>query len=207
MKGFIEALYACFEVVGQKRPSDLALKMWLAAIETAKISEQDAIKALQAHMFDPDSGQFAPKPADIIKQMQGTKTDKRAALEAAAVVQWGRVIRNLGKVGTYRSVVFDDPRTMVAVQALGGWSRLGEMDHSDIEFRAADFRRAYCADSVKPPRILYGRGENRTPVLIGDKKECERVMLTGCEPADFGALPGPRTAAALGAGIVDGGAR
>ena len=32
-------------------------------------------KALTAHATDPDHGQFAPKPADIVRKIQGTQAD------------------------------------------------------------------------------------------------------------------------------------
>src|SRR5690606_26216344 len=58
--------------------------------------------ALNRHCVNPDSGQFMPKPADVVKMLQGSTQD-------SALVAWSKVDRAVRTVGTYRSVTFDDP--------------------------------------------------------------------------------------------------
>ena len=61
----------------------------------------DVAKAFNSHIENPDSGQFFPKPADIVKFIDGTGQTR--GLEA-----WSKLDYAIRTVGPYSSVVFDD---------------------------------------------------------------------------------------------------
>ena len=74
----------------------------------------DAVKAaIDSHVNNPDTGQYWPKPADLLRQLGGGTTQDRAARA------WAKVERELRRMGAYASVVFDDPVIMIALADLG----------------------------------------------------------------------------------------
>ena len=58
--------------------------------------------ALNRHAVNPDNGQFLPKPADIVRLINGNTVDR-------ALVAWSTVERAIRSTGPYQSVVFDSP--------------------------------------------------------------------------------------------------
>jgi len=59
---------AAMELYG-KAPSDTATTLAFRVLE--KYTIEDVRRGLEAHMADPERGQFAPKPADIIAKISG----------------------------------------------------------------------------------------------------------------------------------------
>ena len=62
--GFKAALNAAFSVYKTELPEP-AIAIWWAAMKPYGLGEMRA--ALEAHMTNPDSGQYFPKPADVIQ--------------------------------------------------------------------------------------------------------------------------------------------
>ena len=142
--------------------------------------------ALNRHCINPDKGQFMPKPADVVKMLQGSTQD--AALQA-----WSKVDRTVRTVGNYRSVVFDDPLIHRVLTEMGGWVQLGAKTEDEWPFVRNEFvnrYRGYRERSDLPdyPPVLIGIAEasnqqhgfhSEPPMLIGRAEEAERVMRLG----------------------------
>lgn len=92
--------------------SGFALQVWWQAC--ANFELEQVTKALTAHAMDAERGQFAPKPADLVRQLAGTATDR-------AMLAWGKVHDAMGRVGAYQDVVFDDAVIHAVVEDLGGF--------------------------------------------------------------------------------------
>lgn len=163
--------------------STFALQVWWAACEHYDMEQ--VRRALNAHAVDPERGQFAPKPADIVKALAGTKTDR-------ARVAWGKAFDAMQRVGAYRSVVFDDPVIHAVIEDLGGWTKVcrSDMDElSHLERRFCEAYRAYSgrADMAFPAKLIgefeaVNRHEGRKvapPVLIGDPQKAADVLRLG----------------------------
>ena len=77
-RAFGEALAAVMEVYGAKL-GEAAAGIWWNALEAYSL---EAVKAaLSAHVVDPATGHFAPKPADLIGRLQ--QSDGRPGAEEA----------------------------------------------------------------------------------------------------------------------------
>jgi hypothetical protein len=100
--------------------------------------------ALQAHVQNPDKGQFMPKPADVIEYLQGSS-------ETQALQAWTQVVKALREVGAYRSVIFDDPLIHRVIRDMGGWIALGHSKTSELPFLAREFEKRYRALVLHPP--------------------------------------------------------
>jgi len=167
-----------------KSMSEMTIGLYFNALK-----EFDLLAVRQAfdrYVKNPDSGQFMPKPADLIRMMQGTSLD-------ASMAAWAKVDKAVRQVGTYASVVFDDPLIHRAIADIGGWVKLGTKTDDDWPFVARDFQNLYKGYAHRndtpeyDPVMLgitdlhngsegYGRQE---PKLIGNAQAAQQVMIGG----------------------------
>lgn len=163
--------------------SKFAIAVWWEACKAMTLDQ--VRQAMTAHAMDPERGQFAPKPADLVRMTHGTAADR-------SLIAWGKVLQAMQRAGAYASVVFDDPAIHLAITDMGGWpkvcrSELDELQHVERRFCAA--HRAYAArtDTPWPPKMLgvheqdnqvAGR-ELAPPLLIGDERRCREVLARG----------------------------
>ncbi len=140
--------------------------------------------AFKAHLSNPDTGQFMPKPADVIRYLQGGS-------QTQALQAWSKVATTIRSVGGYTSVVFDDPIIHVVMVEMGGWIYLCQTLLKDLPFRAHEFKQRYAAYVLHPPlhypKHLIGsiEGQNRMngyhsaikpPLFIGDPEQALKVF-------------------------------
>ena len=178
--------------------STFALGVWWQACSPFDLEQ--VRKALTTHAMDAERGRFPPMPADIVKHLHGTQTDR-------SLMAWGKVLEGIQRVGAYQSVGFDDPAIHAAVEDLGGWtticrSTMQELPH--LQRRFTEAHRAYSGRQSFPfPAYLIGESEaaNRTagkrvapPVLIGNAERAAEVLRLG--------LSGPRNTITSGADAV-----
>lgn len=171
--------------------SDFANGVWWAAMKPFDLA---AIKdALNRHCVNPDNGQFMPKPADVVKLLQGSSQD-------GALVAWAKVDRAVRQVGAYSTVVFDDPIIHRVVQDMGGWVALGDKQEKEWPFVAKEFENRYRGYRTQGgvgeyPRALVGiaeaqNGQNgfksQPPVLIGNASKAKQVLANGADKPMLG---------------------
>ena len=146
---------------------------------------EQVTKAMTAHAMDPERGQFAPKPADIVRQLHGTQTDR-------SLIAWGKVLDAMQRVGAYRSVAFDDGAIHSAIEDLGGWAKVCRSTQNELPFiqkRFCESHRAYASrPDSRHSSMLIGEHEaaNRAagkavspPILIGDPEAARMVLAFG----------------------------
>lgn len=177
MVGGITELYG-------RSASEFAITIWWGALRQYDLAA--VRQAFDRHVRNPDSGQFAPKPADLIRMMGGTTQD-------SALVAWAKVDRALRVVGTYRSVAFDDALVHRVLTEMGGWTALGVKTEKEWPFIAKEFEnryRGYRMRNEHPdyPPVLVGLAEAQNaqagfegegPTLIGDQEQAHRVIAFG----------------------------
>ncbi len=144
--------------------------------------------ALNAHVQNPDTGQYMPKIADIRRMLGGTTQD--SALRA-----WAKVDKAVRHVGPYVSVAFDDALIHRVLHDMGGWVGLSSKHEDEWPFVAKEFEnryRGFAMRNERPeyPPVLIGIAEadNRRrglraelPRLIGDAAKAEAVMQGGTD--------------------------
>jgi hypothetical protein len=195
---FSKLLLGVSELYGRTL-SEAAIGLYWKALSAYAIEAVE--RAFASYVTQPDSGQYWPKPADIIRHLGGGTTQDQATRA------WAKVERELRRVGAYASVVFDDPVIMLTVADLGGWPALCHTRLEEMPFRAKAFQDLYAAYARCPkaayPRVLPGladqhnetQGFARSPsVFLGDDQAAAvRVYQTGQEPGAL-APPGRATA-------------
>lgn len=176
------------DVLGYYRQdaSVFTLSVWWQGCQP--FSFEQVSKALTAHATDPDKGQFAPKVADIVRQLAGTKTDR-------SLLAWGRVHDAMNSVGAYQDVDFGDNAIHAAIMDLGGWVKLCRTELTEMSFlqhRFCEMYRAYqTAGTAEIPALAGDRSPDAMylkrglpapkPVQIGGGKSLPRVDLTALQ--------------------------
>lgn len=146
-------------------------------------------KAFDAHARDPEHGRFAPKVADLVRVLGGTRTDR-------AALAWGKALSAMSSVGAYQDVVFDDPGIHAVIEDLGGWPKVCRTETAELGYlqhRFCESYRAYVGrGTFEFPRRLIGARDPDSvyqkfgqplpkPALVGDPQGCRAVYLSGTE--------------------------
>ncbi len=182
-KAFAEIFQNVCELYG-KAISDRVLNIWWKALQPYDLS---AIKeAFGRHSRNTDGGRFFPRPADVVRMLEGSTED--AALQA-----WAQVDQVVRRVGVHESVVFGDPLIHRVLQEMGGWIALGSKQETDWPFVQKEFvarYRGYRERSETPayPPVLIGTTEAQNtsegfqsapPVLVEDIPAAQKVLNGG----------------------------
>jgi len=182
IKSFMKLLANIGELYGKPISAALAELYWLSL---KSYEFEDVRKALTAHIHNPDCGQFFPKPADIIRFIEGSG-------ETKALFAWAIVEKAMHQVGSYQTVIFDDPLIHAVLEDMGGWIKLCSTTLDALPFRANEFQKRYMGFLIKKPerhpKYLVGITETdnakngfevKPPLLVGNPKKAQQVMLTG----------------------------
>lgn len=165
-------------------PIDTAIGMAFRALVKYELS--DIQGALDAHLRDADGGRFSPKPADLIRHIDGDPSSR--ALEA-----WTKVVGEMSRTGSYQTVVFDEPQIMAAIEGMGGWITMCEVTEKELPFMRNEFVLRYKgllnSGLKRWPKKLIGiteahnqklpNAKKQEPILLGDQKKALEVYQDG----------------------------
>ena len=168
----------------EKEFSEFAITVWLGAL---KGFEMEQIKrAFAYHIARADNGQFMPKPADIVRILRGSTSDR-------ASVAWGKVDKAVRSIGNYQSIVFDDPIIHLVIEDMGGWVQICSKSDRDWPFTENHFKTSYKgyasrSERPQPMKRLIGLTEADCerhgrrvpdPILIGDQRKALALFNSG----------------------------
>lgn len=165
-KSFYQCLKDTYAVYGKKIDRPIASIYWrtLEAFELKEVME-----GISRHLIDQNIGQYVPKPADIVRQIEESTESK--ALEA-----WSDVTRAIKSIGKYESVIFDDLLTNHVVEQMGGWVSMCKMTEREEPFKYREFEKRYArATKYQPSKFpnrlcgLFDQPE-KEPIHIGYKQ-------------------------------------
>lgn len=180
----------CLELVMSFYGKDVTpavISVWRAICQPFTLEQIK--KAFNAHLANPDNGQFAPKPADIVRLLEGTKTDR-------SMVAWGKAHGAIAPVGAYRDVIFDDPIIHAVIEDMGGWVKFARTENDQLGYVQTQFCKSYQAyaarDDVIYPPFLPGAGSSSDewmkvglkapkPTMVGDPEKCQKVYRLGSQ--------------------------
>lgn len=168
------------------------IELVFRALERLELDE--IRRALTLHIQSPDTGQYPPKPGDVIKFARGDSQSR--TLQA-----WAKVERAIRSVGHYRDVAFDDPLIHAAIERIGGWPKVALVDsEKDLVWLRQRFEAQYRAYSIHRPaewpaflpgvatqkntqigEHTRGRLPGKDIAVIGDKHRAMQVIERGRE--------------------------
>ena len=183
---FLSCLIGAAEIAG-KELSPQAMKLYWEILKKYDIS--DVVQGFMSHASNPDTGQFMPKPADIIKAIDGGG-------ESRSMIAWSKVERAIRVVGPYQTVVFDDPIIHKVLSDMGGWVGFGSIEEKEMPFKANEFNKRYIGYTMKTdlqyPKKLIGIAEIHNesedqkiapPTFIGLPEKAQAVFDGGGKEA------------------------
>lgn len=159
----------------EKECSAFSGNVWWSALQ---VFDFDAVaQAFSRWSVNPDRGQFMPKPADVVRMLEGSTED-------SALAAWAKVDKSIRTVGPYASVAFDDSLIHTVIVDMGGWVMLGQKTEADWPFLRNEFVARYRGfrerhelppfnpvllgiAAVENERVGHGTGA-ASVVLIGD---------------------------------------
>lgn len=135
---------------------------------------QDIKLAINRYVRNPDCGQFFPKPADIIREIEGS-------LKEIASLAWQKVVEGIREEeGKYSNifVVYDDPVIHLVLNKMGGHARLAQCNTSDFIFLSHEFKKIYLSEFGKREKVnlklFFSKFDSRRNIevkFIGNKDE------------------------------------
>lgn len=186
-----ETLAAVFLAYGKSITPKL-VEVWYGSLSTYDLEALN--RAMYAHLRNPDSGQFPPRPSDVVRLIEGSTGDR--AMDA-----WALVERTIRQIGPIASVAFPSGVIHRVIEDMGGWVRLCETGtEEDLRFRGIEFQKrcrsfwmgndrlakdypAYLIGSAEAFNRAQGRPFKTEVELIGRtetaKLRSERVMSEG----------------------------
>ena len=134
------AVYGLAKTCGFRMDDDV-LKIWFMALEdfSAEQVEKGIALAIKTEEYSK-----MPVPAKIIRKIREacgipSPLDRQKAKEAQAEAEWGQVLDQVRRVGSYGNPKFH-PTTQRVLRAMGGWSALCEsMTSANRDFKRRDF--------------------------------------------------------------------
>lgn len=157
---FARLLMAAGEMYSREISKELK-RMYFDALRDLSIEQVS--EALNAHINNPDGGQYFPKPADLRRYLQGTAKQQATAIEDKAAIAWSAICEQIRKVGSYGTLRLDDKQALATVKAMGGWSMLCQSTTDELVWKRKEFVRMYETFERTPlealPASLPGRIE------------------------------------------------
>ena len=115
--------------------------MWWKLFNRHDIDQFEA--AVLAHITDPDEGMFNPKPAHIIKRMNGSSKQNKESTEERAEIAWADIYGQIGRIGPYKAPNVADKQALAAVKGVGGWVYLCSLTTEELVWKKKEFVSLY----------------------------------------------------------------
>lgn len=169
-----------------KEINSFVLDIWWNALKPFDLAA--IVQAFNRHVVNTEAGKWLPKPADIIRMLQGSTQD-------SAMMAWSKVDKAMRHRGPYVDVAFDDPIIHRVLHDMGGWIALSQKNEDEWPFVAKEFENRYRgfkerSEIPEYPPVLTGianaynrsKGQPLQPVtMIGNPEECKRVINSGTD--------------------------
>lgn len=194
LRPFIAELGRLAEVYRQEL-SEGVVALYAEVLQEYPLPE--VIQAMRHHLRDPERGQFFPKPADLVRSIEGES-------ETRALRAWTRAELAVWDVGQYQSVDFEDPILHRVIVDMGGWPEFCAWPDEERPYRRKEFvsrYRAFLSARVTLERGKYLPGlheaDNRfrghhafvpEPVVIDERGAGKKALLA---PEKRALPPGP----------------
>ena len=135
LKAFEQIMTSLNELYGDpsKQISDLKMELYYKALSDLSIEQlNDAVNIL----CQTKTIKTWPLPAEIRQAVEGNPQDK-------AQVAFDKLITAVRSIGSYQTVIFDDPAIHAFVQSYGGWEEICDKTVDDWKYMRNEFVRGY----------------------------------------------------------------
>ena len=156
-QAFAAMMNSIAEMYANRQMTKPVLRIYWAALKHLVLDE--VRHGLNLHVRNPDTGMFLPKPADIIRHIDGSS-------DSQAKLAWSQVDKAIRYHGAWASVVFvEEPRIHAVIADMGGWIKLCATSEREYAFKQNEFEKRYRGYlQIKPehyPSTLVGIAETQ----------------------------------------------
>ena len=137
---FKELIALISETYGEQF-SGAQIVMWSTLFKSVTIEQFE--NAVYAHISCPDTGMFTPKPANIMKFINGTTKQNDQQLEDKADMAWLTITGEVKRVGSWGSLKMEDKQALAAVKSLGGWKFICSKTEAELVWLHKEFIATY----------------------------------------------------------------
>lgn len=156
---FKELITVMSETYGEEfTPAKVKLWWNLFKPHSIEVFEQ----ALYTHIACPDAGMFSPKPANLMKFINGTTKENEQLVEDRAEMAWACIELEISRIGSYGTLELEDKQAIAAVKSIGGWRQLCMSTYDQLVWKKKEFMSAYDTYERTPLEHL----PNKLPGLI-----------------------------------------
>ena len=138
-------------------------KLWWRIFKNQPIEVFE--RAVYAHISCEDDGMFFPKPANIMRVINGTTKDNERLIKDRAEIAWACIEREIARIGGHGGLELEDKQALAAVKAIGGWGRLCSCTYDQLTWKKKELVSAYDTyertDLAELPSKLPGLTEMR----------------------------------------------
>jgi hypothetical protein len=132
----------------------------------------DVEKAIKGVILKRSTASF-PKPAEIIQEIQGSSADVSA-------IAWMKVVETIRRVGSYQSVMFDDPVIHEVLDFMGGWPSTADWLEDELKWKQKEFERLYSILKVNSRKsIPYLAGSHEIQNTANGYEPTHQVIKIG----------------------------
>jgi len=117
------------------------LKLWWNLFKPYSIETFE--RALYAHIACPDAGMFSPKPANLMKFINGTSKEQQQLVKDRAEMAWACIEREISRIGSYGTLELEDKQAIAAVKSIGGWRALCMCTYDQLVWKKKSFISSY----------------------------------------------------------------
>ncbi len=121
--------------------SSAQIVMWSTLFKNVTIKTFE--NAVYAHISCPDAGMFTPKPANIMKFINGTTKQNEQQLEDKAELAWHVIEGEIRRIGSYGSLKMEDKQALAAVKSIGGWKFICSKTKAELIWLHKEFLATY----------------------------------------------------------------
>ena len=134
----------------------------------SEYSYQQVEWAIGEHLKDPVDGKFFPKPANIIKHLEQSKStvDERAKLA------WIEILGEVRRTGSYGNLEIEDKQAVAALKAICSWKELCNTEQDKMQWIEKRFIDTYETYDKTPLDMLPDKLPGR---IYLDKHKAERL--------------------------------
>jgi len=175
---FKELISVISETYGEEF-TQAKLKLWWNLFKPYSIVTFE--QALYSHIACPDTGMFAPKPANITKFINGTTKQAERLIEDRAEMAWQVIEGEISRVGSYGTLKMEDKQALAAVQAIGGWQKLCATQTDKMAWTHKEFVAAYQNFERTPIEALPNKLPGRVHLVNHKKQQPESAFIKGLQ--------------------------
>lgn len=166
-------------VIFTKEPSEILINTYYLVL---KEMSDDQFKNAIAVILKTKKFHAFPLPAELLEAGSEKQEDKTLLAKDKALLALEKVKKAIREVGSYRTVIFDDPVICRVIENFSnGWQGICEMSHDDWKFARKDFLKMYEAFYTNPdgnvPVKLTGRIEHINDITGYHHKSQKTVYI------------------------------